>query len=162
MGGFPPGRPRPAGGAGLPANPAPPPPRDAARPPRRVEAVPGTPFGVVYLDVPPVMSGLAVGSLVAGVGSVLVSLAVACFGLTGARAGWGAWVAGAFAVLAALLGAAGAALGLLGRRQIRRAAPPPAIRFTGRGLALSGLICGAAGLVLTILAFALALLLQSV
>jgi hypothetical protein len=122
--------------------------------------VPGTPFGVVHLDVPPVTSGLAVGSLVAGIAAIVVSLLVICFGLAGASGGWGAWAAGAFAVLAALLGLAGMVLGGLGRRQISRVAPPPALRFTGRGLAVAGLTCGAVGLGLTVLGLAGALLLQ--
>lgn len=106
------------------------------------------------------VSGLAVGSLVAGIGSIVVALLVGCFGLAGADGGWGGWVAGAFAVLGTLFGLAGLALGVLGRRQAGRAAPPPAVRFTGRGLALAGLICGAVGLGLTVVAFAVALLLQ--
>jgi len=125
-----------------------------------VEPVNGTPFAVVYLDVAPVTAGLAVGSLVAGIGSVMVAIAVGCFGLAGAQGGWGGWAAGAFAILAALLGTAGVVLGLLGQRQIRQAAPPPAVRFTGRGLAIAGMSCGGAGLAITGLAFALALLLQ--
>ncbi|RLP86355.1 hypothetical protein EAD89_21315, partial [Micromonospora sp. BL4] len=63
-----------------------------------MESVSGTPFGVVYLDVPPVTSGLAVGALVAGIASILVSLLVICFGALGANAG-GVWASGAFAVL---------------------------------------------------------------
>ncbi|MFB9237483.1 hypothetical protein ACFFWC_18295 [Plantactinospora siamensis] len=148
----------PAGGimapAGGPLPPrVPPPPAEAVRPPRRVDPVPGTPFGVVQLDVPPVTSGPAIGSLLAGIGSILVALLVGCFGLSGARAGWGAWAAGAFAVLSALAGLAGIVLGLVGRRQIGRPADPPAVRFTGRGLAVAGISCGAAGLGLTVLAF---------
>lgn len=138
----------------------PPPPREAQRPPRRIESVPGTTFGVAYLEVPPVTSGLAIGALVAGVASVLVSLLVGCFGLTGAQAGWGAWAAGAFAVLGGLLGLAGIGLGLAGLRQIRRASPPPAIRFAGRGIAIAGLSCGGAGLGMTVIALVVALVLQ--
>ena len=47
-------------------HPVPPPTDDQRRPPKRVEMVPGTPFGVVHLDVAPVTSGLAIGALVAG------------------------------------------------------------------------------------------------
>ena len=96
----------------------------------------------------PAVSGMAVGSLVAGITSLLVSLLVACFGFGGAQAGWGGWVAGAFAVLAMLLGVAGAALGAAGLRQIRRGVAA-ADRRTGRGLAISGLSCGVAGVALT-------------
>ncbi|MFC4146303.1 hypothetical protein ACFO0M_08540 [Micromonospora mangrovi] len=137
----------------------PPPPREPARPPKRVDPVPGTPFGVVHLDVPPVTSGLAVGSLVTGIASILVSLLVFCFGFGGANLG-GAWAAGAFTVLGAVAGTAAIVAGLLARRQIRRLAPPPAVRFTGRGLAVAGLSCGGAGLLLSLLGLGVALAVQ--
>ncbi|MFI0792479.1 hypothetical protein ACH4OY_07240 [Micromonospora rubida] len=119
--------------------------------------MPGTPFGVVHLDVPPVTSGLAVGSLVAGIVSALVSVLVICLGATADSQG--AWAAGVFTFLGVLAGAAAVVAGLLGTRQIRRPSPPPAVRFTGRGLALAGISCGAAGLVLSLLGLGLALLL---
>ncbi|MFU8873662.1 hypothetical protein [Micromonospora sp. SL4-19] len=121
--------------------------------------MPGTPFGVVHLDVPPVTSGLAVGALVSGIASILVSLLVFCFGIAGPKPG-GAWAAGAFTVLGALGGSAAIVAGLLARRQIRRPAPPPAVRFTGRGLAVAGLSCGGAGLLLSLLGLAVALVVQ--
>jgi hypothetical protein len=119
--------------------------------------VPGTPFGVVHLDVPPVVSGLAIGSLVAGVVAALVSLLVICLGAT--ASGQGVWATGVFAVLGVLAGAGAVVVGLLGIRQVRRPASPPAVRFTGRGLALAGMSCGAAGLALSLLGLGLALLL---
>ncbi|WP_091654263.1 hypothetical protein [Micromonospora pallida] len=125
-----------------------------------MDAVPGTPFGVAHLEVPPVTSGLAVGSLVAGIVSVLVALLVGCFGLAGAAGGWGAWAAGAFTLLGALTGAGALVAGLLGARQVRRPAPPPAVRFTGRGLAVAGISCGATGLALSLLGLGAAVLLQ--
>ncbi|MFG2105082.1 hypothetical protein ACIBXA_02200 [Micromonospora echinaurantiaca] len=121
--------------------------------------MPGTPFAVVHLDVPPVTSGLAVGSLVAGVAAILVSVLVFCFGATGASAG-GVWAAGAFTVLGVLAGAGAVVAGLLARRQIRRPAAPPGVRFTGRGLAVAGISCGGAGLGLSLLGLALAVLLS--
>ncbi|WP_329107124.1 hypothetical protein OG792_03000 [Micromonospora sp. NBC_01699] len=136
------------------------PPRETWRPPRRVDPVPGTPFGLAYLDVPPITSGLAVGSLVAGIGAIVVSLVVFCFGLVGVSGGWGAWVAGAFGVLGALLGGAAIVLGVLGRRQTRLAAAPSGVRFVGTGLAVAGSWCGAAGLGLTVVGFGMAVLLQ--
>ncbi|GAB2923989.1 hypothetical protein GCM10027280_08860 [Micromonospora polyrhachis] len=149
-------------GAGRPGPSwVPPPPREAWHAPRRVETVPGTPFGTVHLEVPPMVSGLAIGALVAGIASVLVSFLVVCFGLAGAAEGWGAWAAGAFALLGVLSGGAAIVLGLLGLRQIRRVASPSAIRFRGRGLAIAGLSCGGTGLGVTVLAFLLALLLQA-
>ncbi|MFC5921936.1 hypothetical protein [Micromonospora vulcania] len=124
-----------------------------------MEMVPGTPFGMVYLDVPPVTSGLAVGGLVAGIASILVSLLVICFGVVGANRG-GLWASGAFTVLGVLAGAAAIVACLLGRRQIRRPAAPPAVRFTGRGLAVAGISCGAAGALLSLLGLGLGLLIS--
>jgi hypothetical protein len=120
--------------------------------------VPGTRFALGYLAVPPTTSGMAVGSLVAGVASLLVFTLVACFGFAGARAGWGGWVAGAFAVLAAVLGFAGVGLGLVSLRQVRHGVG--AARRTGRGLAISGLSCGVTGVALTALVLGLVLVVQ--
>jgi hypothetical protein len=136
-----------------------PPPREAWRGPSRIEPVPGTAFGVAYIDLPPVASGMAVGSLVAGIASLLVSMLVGCFGLAGAQAGWGGWVAGAFAVLASLLGLAAIGLGLAGVRQIRRARAQ-AVRITGGGLAIAGVSCGAGGVGLTVLLMAITVAIQ--
>lgn len=162
VGGMPPGGPPPSGA------PFPPPPGSPSPawgpspipPSWRVEPVPGTTFGLLHLAVPPVTSGLAVSSLLAGIGSVVVALVVACFGVAGMRDGWGAWAAGAFAVLSGLAGVAGIGLAVVGIRQIRSVSSPSAVRFTGRGLAIAGMACGVAGLVMTLLSFLLALLLQ--
>ncbi|MGW0501427.1 hypothetical protein [Micromonospora sp. NPDC003241] len=121
--------------------------------------MPGTPFATVHLDVPPVTSGLAVGSLVAGITSILISFLTICIGAVGGGAGGGAWAAGAFAVLGSLTGAGAVVAGLLGLRQIRRPAAPPAVRFTGRGVAIAGISCGGAGLLLCLSGLGLALLL---
>jgi hypothetical protein len=103
---------------------------------------------------------MAVGSLVAGIASILVALLVGCFGLLGAGAGWGGWVAGAFAVLAIVLGLAGIGLGLVARRQIRQGVVA-ADRRTGAGLATSGLSCGIVGAVGTVGLLLLTLALQA-
>ncbi|MBB5870538.1 hypothetical protein F4553_003917 [Allocatelliglobosispora scoriae] len=123
------------------------PPPVAYAPPARVEPVPGSQFGVAIPSSTPVPSGMAVGSLLVGIASILVSFAVACLGLAGSSAGWGAWAGGAFAVLSGLLGIGGIVLGVLGRRQVRRAAG-----LTGRGLATAGLICASIGLLFTLVA----------
>jgi hypothetical protein len=111
----------------------------------RVEPVPGTEFGVAYLPVPPTSSGLAIGSLVAGIASIAVALVVGCFGIAGGEAGWGATVSGAFAVLGGLLGLGSVGIGLVSMRQIKAAAG----RITGRGMAIGGISCGGAGVALT-------------
>jgi hypothetical protein len=116
--------------------------------------VPGTDFGLAYFTVPPTMSGQAVGSLVAGIASILVSMVVGCFGFAGARDGWGPLVGGAFAILAALAGGAAVGLGWFALGQVKRSGG----RLTGRTIALAGMWCGAAGLGLTALAMVLALL----
>ncbi|MEU1589243.1 hypothetical protein [Micromonospora sp. NPDC005710] len=123
-----------------------------------MEAVSGTPFGVVHLDVAPVTSGLAIGALVAGIASVLVSLLVICFGVAFRNDG-GAWASGAFAALGVLAGGAAVVVGLLARRQIRRPVASSAVQFTGRGLAMAGIGCGAAGALLSLLGLGLAVLL---
>jgi hypothetical protein len=128
--------------------------------PARVEPVPGTPFAVGYLSVPVTTSGMAIGSLVAGVASLLVLVLVTLVGLSGASAGWGAWVAGAFAVPSTLLGVAGAGLGAVSLRQIRTGRAPIG-RRTGRWLAISGIGCGAAGAGCTVLVFVLVLALTA-
>lgn len=128
--------------------------------PGRVDAVPGTDFGVVQLQIAPLTSGMAVGALMAGIAAVLVSLLVLCFGLVGSAEGWGAWVAGAFTVLGGLAGGAGVGLGMAGLRQIRRSGRPGGIQFNGRGIAIAGIATGATGLGISVLSFGLSLLLQ--
>ena len=123
--------------------------------PVAVSTVPGTPFGLAMVGVAPTVSGPGVASLVAGVASIMVSFVAGCFGQTGAQGGWGPLVAGAFAVLAAAVGFAAVVLGTVALRRLRQATPGS---ITGRGPALSGIICGAVGLVLTATAMALAVL----
>jgi hypothetical protein len=126
--------------------------------PVALQAVPASPFGVAIVGVAPTTSGPAVASLVTGVGSILVSSVVICFGALGANSGWGPVVAGAFAVLAGLVGLAALVLGQLGLRQVRRAVDWGASK--GKGLAISGMICGAMGLLITVLGVVLAITLS--
>jgi hypothetical protein len=154
--GYPPaGMGRPLVGAGVPA-----PPPDGRWQPSRVDPVAGTEFGLMQLQVPPVRSGLATGSMIAGIGSILVSFLVLCFGVAGASGGWGAWVAGAFTVLGVLVGGGAIALGLVAKRQISRSGQSGLIRFTGHGTAVAGIACGAAGAGISVLSLALGLVLQ--
>jgi hypothetical protein len=125
-------------------------------PPVRVEPVPGTPYGLAILPTQPIVTGLASGSLVTGIGSLLVSFVVALFALVGAAGGWGPLAAGAFAVLALVVGGSSVVLGILALRQVRRSS---ALR--GRGLALSGLIVGALGVALTLLSILVAFVLAA-
>jgi hypothetical protein len=128
--------------------------------PERVEPVPGTEFALVQIKVAPITSGLATGSLIAGVAAILVSTLVLCFGLLGLSEGWGAVVAGAFALLGMLVGGGSVGLGLAARRQIRRSGQDGRVRFVGRGLATAGLSCGAAGLGIAALTLVLVVVLQ--
>jgi hypothetical protein len=140
--------------------PVPPPGPDGQWRPARVDPVPGTEYGLVRLDVPPVTSGLATGALIAGIASILVSTLVLCFGTVGSGESWGGWVAGAFALLAVLSGGGAVALGLVATRQIRRSGVEGRLRFTGRGVAVAGISCGAAGAGIALLSLALSLVLQ--
>jgi hypothetical protein len=155
---VPPGYPGAAPPAGYPYVPPPPlppqlPPGVPRLRPVRIDPVPGTPFGIAIPALNPTVSGLAVGSLVAGIGSILVSVLVVCSGL--GRSSSGALVGGAFAVLAILvgLGSMGAAFAAL--REIRASAG----QIRGRGLAIAGLSCGATGVGVALLGmlFAVAL-----
>lgn len=121
-------------------------PQQASRPgPVWVEPVPGTDFGVAYVRVPPTVSGLAVGSMIAGIVSILVALVIGCAGLAGLQNESIPIVAGAFAVLAALLSFAGLGLGYASTRQIRNGRG----RFSGRGMGIAGMACGGVGILLT-------------
>jgi hypothetical protein len=123
--------------------------------------VPGTEFGLIQLRVEPITSGLAIGALVAGIAAILVSVLVLCFGLLAARLGGGAWVPGAFALLAVVVGAGAIALGLVATRQIRRSGQVGQVRFTGRGVAVAGIACGAVGAGIALVSLALALVLPT-
>lgn len=144
----------------VPHSAVPPPPADAQWRPARVDAVDGTEYGLVQLQVAPVTSGLAIGSLIAGIASVLVSVLVLCFGVAGSADSWGGWVAGAFTLLAVLIGGGALTLGLVARRQIKRSGQEGRLRFTGRGTAVAGISCAAAGMGIALLSLALGLVLQ--
>lgn len=108
----------------------------------RVDVVPGTEFGVALAQVPPTVSGTAIGSLVAGIAADLVAVVTTCIG-TGTPAGVAA--SGAFAILGTVAGAASIGLGLVAARQIRASAG----RLTGRGMAIAGVSCAAVGILIT-------------
>ncbi len=140
--------------------PVPPPPPSGRWQPERVEALPGTEFGRVQLRVEPITSGLAIGSLLAGIASILVSVLVLCFGVVGSTEGWGGWVSGAFALLSVVAGGGAVAVGLAARRQIRRSGQVGQVRFTGGGLAVAGVSCGATGAGIALISLVLSLVLQ--
>ncbi|MEV6601275.1 hypothetical protein AB0M36_31125 [Actinoplanes sp. NPDC051346] len=144
--------------SGGPSPVVPPPPHDGAWSPARVDPVAGTEYGLVHLTVVPAMSGQATGSLIAGIASILVSTLVLCFGLVGAGEGWGALVAGAFALLAVLLGAGAVAGALIAMRQIRGSGLAGRLRFKGRGVAVAGCWCGAVGAGIALLSLVLSII----
>jgi hypothetical protein len=121
----------------------------------RVDLVQGTPFGVAYPTVPSVPSGQAIGSLVAGIGSILVALFAACLGVGGASGGWGLVAGGAFTVLGVFLGGGAIGLGLYSLSRIRRAAVQ-GVTITGRGMGITGIVLGAVGAGLALFALVLA------
>ena len=120
--------------------------------------MPGSAYGVAIVGVAPTTSGPAVAGLVTGVGSILISLVVVCFGALGADGGWGPVVAGAFAVLAGLVGIASLVLGQLGYRQVRRSVDWGASK--GRGLAVAGMVCAGVGLAVTVAGVVMAVALE--
>jgi hypothetical protein len=126
----------------------------------RVDAVGGTAFGLAQLRVVPITSGLAIGSLVAGIGAILVSVLALCFSAVGAGDGWGVWVGGAFTLLSVLAGGGAVAAGMIAQRQIRRSGQPGRVRFTGRGVAIAGICCGAGGAGIGLVGLVLGLVLQ--
>jgi hypothetical protein len=105
--------------------------------------LPDAPYGLAILPAPASTSGVAIGSMTAGTGSLLVSGVVWCFGLMGAEGGWGGLVSGAFCALAVLLGIGAIGLGWAGVRQVRRRGG-----MKGRGFATAGIICGSIGILL--------------
>lgn len=124
--------------------------RPAAPPPpgrSHVQAVPGTPFGLMYIGIRPLSSGPAIGSLIAGIGSLIAAGVLGLFGLAAASQGSARSIAPAFAILAFLIAVGALVLGGMGLRQVRRSVG----RTSGRGVAIAGLICGAAGVGMTLL-----------
>jgi len=144
------------------------------------EPVTGTPYGLVYPQVRPVTSGAAIGSLAAGIASIVVGLGMTCLGLIGSGRGWGTFAAGAFAILAVLFALGAVWVGTLTLRAIRQLAwpygpgvvgpgmmPTGSMRYGapggavvagaaglgGAGMAVAGRICGWIGFGLTVLGF---------
>ncbi len=76
---------RRAAGGYRPGCRPPPPPDDAAVRRSGSSRCPARRSGWCTWTCPPVTSGLAIGSLIAGIASILVSLLVICFGVAGAR-----------------------------------------------------------------------------
>ncbi|WP_018347757.1 hypothetical protein [Longispora albida] len=113
---------------------------------------PGGDFMLGYPSIRPIRSGMAVGSLVAGVASLLAALVACGFGLVG-----GPEVTGAFTLLGCLAGAGGGAVGFLALRQVSRSTG----ELAGRGLALSGLICSGVGFAWAVASLGLAIVLPA-
>ena len=123
--------------------------------PVAVAEVPGTPYAVALVELRPTLSGPAVASLFAGIASILVSLVVTIFTAVGAGQGWGAAVAGAFAILSTAF-----ALGAVGLHRAALTGIRTSVSWgptRGRGVATAGLICGLVGLGVSLLAMVIAL-----
>jgi len=118
--------------------------------PVRIDPVPGTPFGIAIPALNPTVSGLAVGSMIAGIGSIVISFAVLCAGIS--RASSGALVGGAFAVLTGAIGLGAVGVAFAAMRQVRGSGG----QITGGGMAIAGLVCGACGVGLALLGMLMA------
>jgi hypothetical protein len=137
-----------------PAYPPRPPAGSSVATPERIEAVAGTDFGLAYAQLEPIMSGQAVGSMILGIASILVTLPEAALGLRGAGAGWGALISGAFGILATLLGSAAIGIGVVATRSVKRSVGS----LRGYGIGKAGIILGIIGVSLAVISFVLALI----
>ena len=99
------------------------------------------------LAVPPldtIVAGPAVGSMISGIGALLVALAASCLGTVA-----GMVVTVATIVLAVFCAAAAGLLAGVSLRQIKRGAG----EYSGRGMAVAGLCCGGAAILVVFFAF---------
>ncbi|MGA8112876.1 MAG: hypothetical protein WCA46_04340 [Actinocatenispora sp.] len=104
------------------------------QPPMAGYGVPGVPqYGVTLPASTPPNNGLAIGGMIAGIASVLISLF--------------SWCSIVPAIPSMLAAAAGIVMGVMARKQIAQA-PGQA---QGSGMALTGIICGAVGAGLSVI-----------
>lgn len=115
----------------------------APPPPSTSESVPPSGYTLASPYVPPVTTGFGTGGLVSGIGSAVLGLLSCCW-----------WP---FAVLPLAMAASAIALGYLGIRQVAGSGG----EVTGRGTAISAIVAGAVGLLFTLAAVALGLVLQA-
>jgi hypothetical protein len=107
----------------------------------------------MYLGVRPLASGQAIGSMIAGIASIIASGFFGLLGLVAASGGAALSIAPAFAFLGLVISGGAIGLGTVGLRQVRRSGG----RTSGRGMALAGIICGSIGAGFTLLGLLLAL-----
>ncbi len=104
-------------------------------------------FEQFRLAVPPldkIVAGPAVGSMISGIGALLVALIASCM-----ATGVGMVITVATIVLAVFFAAAAGLLAGVSLRQIKRGVG----EYSGRGMAISGLCCGAASVLVVFFAF---------
>ncbi len=124
---------QPVGSAG----PGPMPPQSAS------ESMPPSGYTLASPYVPPVTTGFGTGGLVSGIGSAVLGLLSCCW-----------WP---FAVLPLAMATGAIVLGYLGIRQVAGSGG----EVTGRGTAISAIVAGAVGLLFTLAAVALGLVLRA-
>ncbi len=107
------------------------------------ESVPPPGYTLASPYVPPVTTGFGTGGLVSGIGSAVLGLLSCCW-----------WP---FAVLPLAMAAGAIVLGYLGVRQVAGSGG----EVTGRGTAISAIAAGAVGLVFTLIAVVLGLVLRA-
>jgi hypothetical protein len=93
--------------------------------------------------VPPVTTGLGTGGLVSGIGSAVLGLVSCCW-----------WP---LAALPLVMGVGAIVLGYLGIRQVAASGG----EVTGRSTAISAIVTGAAGVLLTLIAVVIGLMLRA-
>jgi len=107
------------------------------------ESVPPSGYSLASPYVPPVTTGFGTGGLVSGIGSAVLGLLSCCW-----------WP---FAVLPLAMALGAIVLGYLGIRQVADSGG----EVTGRGTAIWAIAAGAVGLVLTLAAVVLGLVVQA-
>lgn len=107
------------------------------------ESVPPSGYTLASPYVPPVTTGFGTGGLVSGIGSAVLGLLSCCW-----------WP---FAVLPLAMAVGAIVLGYLGTRQVADSGG----EVTGRGTAISAIAAGAVGLLFTLVAVVLGLVLRA-
>lgn len=117
-------------------------------PTRYAEAPGAGQFRLALPQLGTIVAGPAVGSMIAGIASLLVALIAGCAGTSGSLL-----ITVALVVLAVFCSSAAGLLGAVALRQVRRSGG----EYRGRGMAIAGLSCGSVALGLVFISLLVAL-----